>query len=55
VNDEILKLLPVEKIVVRNFDTCILTYFENVKCIYISNAQDLKNIENNIKNIAGWL
>lgn len=54
-NDEVLKLLPVEKKQIKNFDTCLLTHFENLKCIYVSNAQELKEIETNIKNIAGWL
>jgi len=55
VNDEVLKLLPVEKMRIKNFDTCILTHFENVNHLYVSNALDLKNIEMDIKNMGGWL
>lgn len=45
INKEILKLLPVEKLPLKNCDTCILTYFENFNTLYVAKVFESDNIK----------
>lgn len=42
-NEEDTKLFPVEEKPIKNCDTCIITHFENVDTVYVSNAY--KNVK----------
>jgi len=45
VNTEVLKLLPGEKIPIKNCENSTLTLFEDVKCTYVAKAHDLENVK----------
>lgn len=42
-NEEVLK--SIIKMPIKNFDSCILSYFENFNCIYVSKPFDEENTE----------
>lgn len=44
-NNEVLKLLSVDKIPIKNCDACVLTYFKNVNTIYVTKAYELEKIK----------
>jgi len=44
VNTEVLKLLPDEKIPIKNCESTTLTLVEDAKCTYVAKAHDLQNV-----------
>lgn len=45
VNTEVLKLLPSEKIPIKNCENSTLTLVEDDKCTYVAKAHDLQNVK----------
>lgn len=45
INSQVLELLSVATTTIKSGDTCILTHFESVDCIYVSKAIELENAQ----------
>jgi len=43
VNEKVLKFLSVDKLCITNGDSCVISHFENLNCIYVSKVHEPKN------------
>lgn len=53
VNDNVLKLLPIQKPKIKNADSCYLRHFENFDSIYVSKVEDSQILVDTIQS-TGW-